>query len=426
MADEQQLTATEAGRRLRNGRVTAAALMAAYLDRIAERETMVHAFAFLDTAAAMQAAEQADRRGPTGVLHGLPIGVKDVLDTADMPTAYGSPIWSGHRPRADAAAVALARAAGALILGKTMTTEFAGSHPGPTTNPANPAHTPGGSSSGSAAAVADGFCPLAFGTQTAGSVIRPAAFCGVVGYKPSFGMIHRAGMKVMSESLDTIGALARTVADCALLISAVAGVDLGNPDIKPDRTPRLALCLGPLADRAAPETLVLLEQASAAARAAGARVEPLQLSSEVAAAASAHAIVMYGETARALAWELAQMRPLVSAALSDKVDWALAQPAGLLAAARATFASARAALVRDLHGFDAILTPSASGEAPKGLASTGDPAFNLLWTALHAPCVTVPAGTGPRGLPLGVQIVARPGEDREALAWAEWVRSAVV
>jgi amidase len=166
MADQRRITATEAGRRLRDGRLTAATLMAGYLDRIAEGETMVHAFAFLDPAAAMQAAEQADRRSPTGVLHGLPIGVKDVLDAAGVPTAYGSPIW----PRADAAAVALARAAGALILGKTATTEFAGSHPGPTTNPANPAHTPGGSSSGSAAAVADGFCPLAFGTQTAGSV----------------------------------------------------------------------------------------------------------------------------------------------------------------------------------------------------------------------------------------------------------------
>jgi Asp-tRNA(Asn)/Glu-tRNA(Gln) amidotransferase A subunit family amidase len=318
MTDQRQLTATDAGRRLRNGRLTAAALMTAYLDRIAERETTVHAFAFLDPAAAMRAAEQADRRGPTGVLHGLPIGVKDVLDTADMPTAYGSPIWSSHRPRADAAAVALARAAGALILGKTVTTEFAGSHPGPTINPANPAHTP-------------------------------------------------------------------------------AGVDLGNPEMKPDRAPRLALCLGPLADRAAPETLALLEQASAAAAAAGARVEPLQLSSEVAAAASAHAVVMHAETAQALAWELAEMRPLVSAALSDKIDWALAQPAGSLATARATFASAQAALFRDLYGFDAILTPSAPGEAPEGLASTGDPAFNLLWTALHAPCVTVPVGTGPRG-----------------------------
>jgi amidase len=171
--------------------------------------------------------------------------------------------------------------------------------------------------------------------------------------------------------------------------------------------------------------VVLLEQASATAAAAGARVEPLQLSSEVAAAASAHPIVMYGETAQALAWELAQMRPLVSAALSDKIDWALAEPAGSLATARATFASARAALVRDFCGFDAILTPSAPGEAPEGLASTGDPAFNLLWTALHAPCVTVPAGAGPRGLPLGVQIVARPGEDREALVWAEWVRNAI-
>jgi Asp-tRNA(Asn)/Glu-tRNA(Gln) amidotransferase A subunit family amidase len=251
-----------------------------------------------------------------------------------MPTTYGSPIWAGHRPRSDAAAVALARAAGAIILGKTVTTEFAGSYPGPTTNPADSAHTPGGSSSGSAAAVADGFCPFALGTQTAGSIIRPAAFCGVVGYKPSFGTIHRAGMKVMSESLDTIGALARSVADCGFLVGALAGLDLGKPELKPDRTPRLALCHGPLAERAAPETLALLERAGAAAARAGAQVESLELSSEVAAAATAHAMVMHGETAQALAWELTEMRPLVSAALCDKAAWVRSQPPEALGLSR--------------------------------------------------------------------------------------------
>jgi Asp-tRNA(Asn)/Glu-tRNA(Gln) amidotransferase A subunit family amidase len=426
MADLHRLTATEATRRLRDGRITAVAMMAACLERIAEREATVHAFADIDPAAAMRAAEQADRCGTMGPLHGLPLGVKDVLDTAGTPTAYGSPIWAGHRPRSDSAAVALARTTGAIILGKTVTTEFAGSHPGPTTNPANAAHTPGGSSSGSAAAVSDGFCPLAFGTQTAGSIIRPAAFCGVVGYKPTFGTIHRAGMKVMSESLDTIGALAHSVADCALLVGAVAGLDLGSPEVRPDRVPRLALCRGPLAERAAPGTLALLEQAGAAAARAGARVESLELSNEVVAASMAHAMVMIGETTQALSWELSEMGPLLSPAIRDKAEWARAQPAGALGAARATLATARAAFLRDTEGFDAILTPSAPGEAPRGLESTGDPAFNQLWSALHGPCITVPAGSGPNGLPLGLQIVARPGDDRQALAWAEWVRNAVV
>ena len=192
--------------------------------------------AFLDPALARSATA---RPGP---LHGLPLGVKDVLDTADMPTGYNSPIWQGHRPRADAGAVAWARAAGAVVLGKTVTTEFATRYPGPTTNPHNPAHTPGGSSSGSAAGVAAGYFPFAYGTQTAGSVIRPAAYCGVVGYKPTYGTIERHGMKLMAFSLDTIGVMARSVADCALLTSAVSGRDLGE---LPDRVWRIGLCQSP-------------------------------------------------------------------------------------------------------------------------------------------------------------------------------------
>ena len=201
----------------------------------------MRAFAWFEADAARTAA--GDR--PPGPLHGLPVGVKDVLDTADMPSEYGSPIWQGWRPRADAAAVAWARAAGAVVMGKTVTTEFATRKPGPTTNPANAAHTPGGSSSGSAAGVAAGFFPLAYGTQTAGSVIRPAAYCGVVGYKPSFGTISRIGMKIMSDSLDTVGVMARSVADCALFAGAVSGRDLGDPDAKPDRAPRIGICRSP-------------------------------------------------------------------------------------------------------------------------------------------------------------------------------------
>ena len=226
MPDPSKLTATEAARLIRDGRLRPEELMEACLARIAEREPAVRAFAWFDADAARRAAAAA-RPGP---LHGLPIGVKDVLDTADMPSEYGSPIWRGWRPRADAAAVAWARAAGGVVIGKTVTTEFATRKPGPTGNPHNLRHTPGGSSSGSAAGVADGFFPLAYGTQTAGSVIRPAAYCGVVGYKPSFGTINRFGMKIMSESLDTVGVMARSVADCALFAGAVAGRDLGDPD----------------------------------------------------------------------------------------------------------------------------------------------------------------------------------------------------
>src|SRR5450432_3439542 len=216
MGNLNRLGATEAARKLATREITAVSLLADCLERIAERESTVHAWTYLDADAAMRRARALDAQASAGLLHGLPIGVKDLFDTFDMPTSYGSPIYADHRPAADAACVALARAAGAVVIGKTVTTEFATFHPGATTNPHNPAHTPGGSSSGSAAAVADGMVPLAFGTQTAGSIIRPAAFCGVVGYKPAFGTINRAGVKAISDSLDTIGAFGRTVPDVAL------------------------------------------------------------------------------------------------------------------------------------------------------------------------------------------------------------------
>lgn len=429
MTDLALLTATEAVRRLRAGTLSASALMEALLDRIAAREPVLRAFAWLDPAMARRAAARADALAAAGraegMLHGLPFAAKDVLDTADMPSQYGSAIWVGHRPRADAACIALARRQGAILLGKTVTTEFATRHPGPTANPHNPAHTPGGSSSGTAAGVAAGFFPVGYGTQTAGSIIRPAAFCGVVGYKPSFGTLHRAGMKVMSESLDTIGVLARTVGDCALFMAAVTGRDLGDPEVKPGRAPRLALCMGPTAALAAPETRALLEWAAEAAARAGATVTPLEMPPAVVAGLDAHAMVMNGETAEALAWELDNAAAQLSPVLGERMAEARGFSPAMLDAGRAAFAAARAAFADLMATFDAILTPSAPGEAPEGLGWTGDPAFNALWTLLHVPCVTVPAGTGPKGLPLGVQIVTAFGQDREALAWAEWVRQAV-
>jgi Asp-tRNA(Asn)/Glu-tRNA(Gln) amidotransferase A subunit family amidase len=342
-----------------------------------------------------------------------------------MPTGNNSPIWDGWRPRADAACVALARGEGAVVIGKTVTTEFATRQPGPTANPHDPDFTPGGSSSGSAAGVAAGFFPLAFGTQTAGSILRPAAYCGVVGYMPTHGLIHRAGMKVMSEELDTIGAIARTVADCALLISAVTGIDLGEPERRPERAPRLMLCLGPAASMARPETLALMDRAAEAARRGGAEVIAREMPAEVAAAHAAHPLVMNGEGAQALAWELANHPALLSEVLRTRLLEARARPAETLQAARAAFQTARAAFPAVVEGFDAILTPATSGEPPEGLGWTGDPAFNSLWTALHLPCVTVPTGRGPRGLPLGVQLVGQQGGDRALLGWAEWMRDAL-
>jgi len=421
MQDPAKLMATEAVRLMRDGTLRPIDIMEACLERIGERELSVRAFAWFDADAARRAT-LSPQQGP---LHGLPIGVKDVLDTADMPSEYGSPIWRGWQPRADAAAVAWARAAGGVVIGKTVTTEFATRKPGPTANPHNPQHTPGGSSSGSAAGVADFFFPVAYGTQTAGSVIRPAAFCGVVGYKPSYGMINRFGMKLMSESLDTVGVIARSVADCALFAGAVAGRDLGDPDARPDRAPRIAICRSPAWDAAAPETEALLPRVASALARAGATVVDRELSPGVAAIAAAHPIVMNSESGRALGWELANAREGISEGLRERLEFGLSQSEAAVAEAHAVFERAQREFPACMEGLDALVTPSAPGEAPAGLGWTGDPVFNLIWTSLHVPCVTVPAGVGPAGLPLGIQIVARIGEDRQALAWAQWVAAAI-
>jgi len=413
------LTATQALARIRAGRLDAATWREACMERIAAHEHEVRAFAHHDPGLVRAAAPRPS------ALAGMPLGVKDVLDTFDMPSEYGSAIWAGHRPRADAACVAWARAAGALVMSTTATTEFATRRPGPTANPRGLGRTPGGSSSGSAAGVTAGFFPAAFGTQTAGSIIRPAAFCGVVGYKPSWGMIARLGMKVMSESLDTIGVLARSVADCALVAGAVAGRDLGDPDRHPGRPPRIGLCRSPAWQAAAPETVALMDRAAQVLARAGAVLEVRELPAAYAALPAAHQVVMQAESAASMGWEMAFHRDGISDVLRERLEWGLAQGVAGLDAARATFAGLQAAFPAAMEGLDILLTPSAPGEAPEGLGWTGDPAFNSIWTALHLPCVTVPAGTGPTGMPLGLQVVARRGEDAAALAWAQYVASAM-
>jgi Asp-tRNA(Asn)/Glu-tRNA(Gln) amidotransferase A subunit family amidase len=421
MTDPADLTATQAVRLIRDGKLKPQDLLEACLQRISEREPTVRAFACFNADYARQQATNA-RPGP---LHGIPIGIKDVLDTADMPSQYGSPIWAGWQPRADSAPVAWAKAAGGLVIGKTVTTEFATRKPGPTMNPINPAHTPGGSSSGSAAGVGAGLFPLAYGTQTAGSVIRPAAFCGVVGYKPTYGMISRIGMKIMADSLDTIGVIARTVADCALFAGAVSGRDLGDPETKPATTPRIGICGSPTWDSAAPETQALLDRITQALARTGASVTPRELPQAFNALIDAHPIVMNSESARALGWELANHPDQLSEGLRERMEFGLHQIEAARANAYAVFENTQRAFPDAMDGLDVLITPSAPGEAPKGLDWTGDPAFNSIWTSLHVPCVTVPAGTGPNGLPLGIQIVGRQGDDRAVLTWARWVEAAI-
>nr|WP_314069704.1 amidase [uncultured Roseococcus sp.] len=425
MTDPTTLSASEAAARVAAGKLSATALAEAMLDRIAAREPVVRAFTHLDPTLMRQQAASVDaaiKAGRKPRLAGLFLGVKDVLDTWDQPSEYGSPIWAGHRPKSDASCVALARRAGA-VLAKTVTTEFATRRPGPTTNPHNPGHTPGGSSSGSAAGVGAGMLHLAFATQTAGSIIRPAAFCGVVGFKPSWGTLQRIGMKVMSESLDTIGLMGRSVADVALGMTALTGLDHGPA--RPGKPPRLALILGPTAHLAAPETLALMDRVVEAARAKGATVTPVELGEPFKEALALHPHVMNMESAEALGWELDHARDGLSPILNERMSWAQGEPHAKLAEGRAAFAAAQAAFAAAVAGYDAVLTPSAPGEAPEGIAATGEPHFNTLWTLLHTPAVTVPAGTGPKGLPLGAQIVTPRGQDLAALTWAEWLHEAI-
>ena len=424
MKNPSDMTAAEAARRIAGKTLTATALIDSCLDRIGACNDHLKAFVFVDEEGARARAQCVDRGLVRGRLAGVPVAVKDVLDTSKMPSAYGSPIWSGHRPVADAAAVALMRRAGAIALGKTATTEFATRFPAATVNPVNGAHTPGGSSSGSAAAVAARLCAVAFATQTAGSIIRPAAFCGVVGFKPTFGTYHRAGMKVMSEELDTIGVLARTVEDCAFFVAATTGLDLGDPETPLPRPPRLALMIGPPKGHA-PDMITRLFESAELARRAGATVEEIAASTPLIDAYNAHAAVMNMEIARALAWEALEHRDELSDLLRETIDWSAQQRPDALALGRRAFRTARQDFGSMMEHYDAILTPSALGEAPAGLAYTGDPACNILWTALHAPAVTVPAGTGSTGLPLGLQIVAKPGADAQALAVARWLQAAM-
>jgi Asp-tRNA(Asn)/Glu-tRNA(Gln) amidotransferase A subunit family amidase len=425
MPDPLSLSAHQAAREIAAGQLRAEALMTACLERIAAREPEIGAWQYLDPEAALEAARRCDASAPSGPLHGIPIAVKDLIDTADMPTGYGSAIYARHRPGADAACVALARAAGAIVMGKTVTTEFACFTPGKTANPRNPAHTPGGSSSGSAAAVADRMAPLAFGTQTAGSVIRPAAFCGVVGYKPSFGTIPRAGVKMLCDSLDTVGTMARNVADAAFF----AGVVAGRPELRniapPEAPPRFGLYRTPMWDEAEPEAAAALDHARAALERAGARVEEIAVPQEHRRLTEAQQSIMGFELVRGLAYERLQHSAELSPPLAQLLDAGLAVGAPEYDAAIAETAMSRARLDGFFGSCDAMLTPAAPGEAPRGLGHTGNPVFNRMWTLLGVPCVTMPAVWSESGLPTGIQLVGRIGDDARLMAAALFAERAL-
>ncbi|HYZ39114.1 MAG TPA: amidase [Stellaceae bacterium] len=420
MTSPERLTACEAVAQLTAGTLTAEALTRACLER-ARAGAAIRAWTWLNAEAAIAQAQAVDRGGLKGRSAGVPVGIKDIIDTVDMPTEHGSPIYRGNRPLADAACVALIRAAGGVILGKTVTTEFANRHPGPTVHPHNAEHTPGGSSSGSAAAIADFQVPLALGTQTGGSVIRPAAFCGVIGYKPSFGEFSRVGIKMQCHSLDTLGIICRSLDDVALL----RGVLLAQPPHRIDRAsaaPRIGFCRTPAWERADGDTQALLGHTAAALASAGAAVREIALTP--ADILDYHRRVFAFEAARNYAYEYEVHGEELSEELRD----------GLLAQGRALPLAAYIEAIETAEAFrrylddvftevDVLLTPSAPGEAPKGLGSTGQPNFNSIWTLAWTPCLTLPAGNGRSGLPLGIQLVGARFRDEALLDAAAWVEA---
>ena len=415
-----RLDAWQAAERLARRALRAEDLLRSCLERIEAREPAVRAFVQLDADAALAQARALDAGPWRGPLHGLPFGVKDLLDTADLPTAYGTPVYAGHRPAADAAAVALCREAGAVLVGKTVTTELATMQPGVTRNPHDAMRTPGGSSSGSAAAVADFMLPLALGTQTAGSIVRPAAYCGVVGYKPSLGRVPRAGVKLQSESCDTVGGFGRSVRDVALLGAVLSGDARLAAWVGADAAaPRLGLAPTPDWPQAGPDTRAAWSFAVAQLAPRAARCEDVALPEGFDTLVALQKDVMLHEAARSLSHERLQHHAALSPGLQAMLAAGLAIPAEAHARHLAAAESWRRRIDTLFDAHDVLLAPSTTGEAPT-IDGTGDPLFCRAWSLLGLPCVHLPFARGAGGLPVGLQLVGRHGDDARLLAAAHW------
>lgn len=418
------LSALELAGRIEHGELAPADVVDLCAEAIARREDEVGAFAILDVERMRKRAQDRAAELIAAPLRGLPVGVKDLYDTADFPTAYGSPIYAGHRPASDAALVSMIRRAGGLILGKTVMTPLAFIDPAGTRNPHHPEHTPGGSSSGSAAAVAAGMLPIAVGTQTAGSIIRPAAFCGVAGYKPSFKLLPMVGCKPFAWSLDTAGLFAARVADVAFAAAAITGRDLRIDRAQP-AAPRIALVRTHVWPEASDAMQSAVEDAARLAARAGAKVAEVRLPPIFEDAFRAHGTIQDYEAYRALAFEYDYHRDKIGSKLRAMLDEAGKIAAADYDAARRTARRARQALADLMTDTDVLITPSAPGAAPKTLDSTGFPIFNRLWTLMGAPCINVAGEVDSARLPLGVQIVGRFARDRAALEAALFVEQAI-
>ena len=428
------LSASDAARAISQGSISSEQLVEACLARIRAAEPQVQAWQYLDPEHALAQARARDldhKEGrASGPLHGVPVGIKDIIDTTDMPTEDGTVLHAGRAPDDDATVVAMLRAAGAVIMGKTVTTECATFAPGKTRNPHNPEHTPGGSSSGSAAAVAAGMVPLALGTQTNGSVIRPAAFCGVYGFKPTHGLIPRQGILKLSRTLDQVGVFARTLEDIALLAEQLTGYDERDPDTRsraripfvqvaasePPLTPRIAFVKTPLWERVDDETR---EAFAELAGVLGEQCEEFELPGSLREAWDWHRTIMEAEMALNFDLEWEKGRDRLSESLRDQLARGREVPALAYQKAVARIPTLNQGFDDLFARFDAVLTPSAAGTAPP-LATTGDPAFCTLWTLCGMPAISLPLMSGENGLPLGAQIVGPRGDDARLLRTARW------
>jgi len=430
------LSATDAARAIRDGSISSEEVVQACLARIRETDPDVQAWAFLDPEHALKQARDLDLRRSEGqalgALHGVPVGIKDIIDTGDMPTEDGTVLHAGRTPSHDATVVAMLRAAGAVIMGKTVTTELATYAPGKTRNPHDPGHTPGGSSSGSAAAVAAGMVPLAVGTQTNGSVIRPAAYCGVFGFKPTHGLISRHGVLKLSRALDQIGVFGRTLEDVALISEQVVGYDERDPDTRPHaRIPFVAVAAedpplppligfvkSPMWDHATEE---MREAFAEITDHLGDRVEEVVLPESARQALEWHRTVMEAEMAVNLAAEYDKGRERLSESLRAQLERGRGYSALDYQKALARIPQVAEGLVELFYRYDALLTPSAASSAPQGLASTGDPEFCTIWTFCGMPALNLPLMRGAGGLPLGMQLVGPRHGDARLLRTARWL-----
>lgn len=418
----ETLDAATAAAMMERGELTAERLVRALLDRIDLREPVVLAWEHVDAEGALAAARRLDREVRSGPLHGIPLGVKDVIDTADQPTGYGSPIYRGHRPQADAACIAVTRRAGGIVLGKTVTAEFAHRLPGVTRNPHDPTRTPGGSSSGSAAAVADYMVPLALGTQTTASTTRPASYCGVVGYRPTYGTMPCMGVKAQAPSFDTLGIFSRTLQDAALYRDVLLERPVRLPSADAGGPLRIGFCRTPFWSSVEPDTAAALEGAAARLARAGAHLVVAPLTRQMEGAAEAHRIISSYELARSLTVERLERPDGLSEVLkAGKMAEGLTITAEAFAAAVETLEQIRCGFGAFMGELDIVMAPSAAGIAGVGLESTGPAHFSSIWTALHLPSISVPLPERIAGLPVGVQLLGRRGDDVALFDAASWV-----